>query len=113
MPVICFDYVSFENHLSVTCASIDNFLIPLQNFLIRELNISKTKLQGKSNNLAKDLRYTGINALKIYNYLYKDANLFLERKRNKVIKFISELRPKNHFDLELTHNLLNCGNELL
>jgi len=44
-----------------------------------------TKLSKKGN--VYDLRYSGRNNLEtIYNYLYKDATIFLERKHNEFVK---------------------------
>lgn len=62
-----------------------NFLIPLQEILIKELNFSKTKLsqryKERDNNI-RSLNYCGINqCIKFRDWLYKDATIFMERKK--------------------------------
>jgi len=62
-----------------------NFLIPLQEILIKELNFSKTKLDQRHkerNDNIRSLRYCGINqCISFRDWLYKDATIYLERKK--------------------------------
>ena len=63
-----------------------DFLLPLQQILIKELNLSKTKLdcrhKGRDNEI-RSLRYCGINqCIKFRDWLYEGATIYLERKKN-------------------------------
>ena len=63
-----------------------NFLLPLQQILIKELNFSETKLEqrhkDRDNNI-RSLRYGGINqCITFRDWLYQDATIYLERKKN-------------------------------
>jgi len=62
-----------------------NFLIPLQEILIKELNFSKTKLDQRHkerNDNIRSLVYCGINqCISFRDWLYKDATIYLERKK--------------------------------
>ena len=62
-----------------------DFLLPLQQILIKELNFSKTKLdrrhKDRDNNI-RSLRYCGVNqCITFRDWLYKDATIYLERKK--------------------------------
>lgn len=63
-----------------------DFLLPLQQILIKELNFSKTKLDRRhkdTDNNIRSLRYCGVNQCIIFrDWLYKDAAIYLERKKN-------------------------------
>lgn len=59
-----------------------NFVEKLQNILVRECNLKYTKLDVHYNGINRTVRYVGEKQLfKIYNYLYSNASLFLERKK--------------------------------
>lgn len=63
-----------------------DFLLPLQQILMKELNFSKTKLdcrhKGRDNEI-RSLRYCGINqCIKFRDWLYEGATIYLERKKN-------------------------------
>lgn len=62
------------------------FLDKIQQTLIKRLGLLKTKFDDRrkeSCNIAS-LRYCGIyNVYKIYNWLYQDATIYLERKKKK------------------------------
>ena len=62
------------------------FLLPLQQVLVKELNFSKTKLDRRHkdiDNNIRSLRYGGVNqCIKFRDWLYKDATIYLERKKN-------------------------------
>lgn len=65
-----------------------NFLLSLQEILIKECQLTKTKLS--CNNNIYILVYNGINQTeRIKNFLYQNATVYLERKYNKF------LIPKN------------------
>lgn len=62
-----------------------NMLLQIQNVLVKECNVPHTKLKEyKRTTKAVTLRYGGKQQVKrIYEYLYTDATVFLERKYNK------------------------------
>lgn len=66
--------------------STERFCIDVQNVLINQLNLSKTKLQDPNpdrNNNIRRLRWGGPKAtIKLYYYMYKDANILLKRKKD-------------------------------
>ena len=62
-----------------------DFLLPLQQILIEELGFSETKLEqrhkDRDNNI-RSLRYCGvIQCITFRDWLYKDATIYLERKK--------------------------------
>ena len=63
-----------------------NFLLPLQQILIEELGFSETKLDQRHkdrDNKIRSLKYGGNNqCIKFREWLYKDATIYLERKKN-------------------------------
>ena len=67
---------------TVTCGSKD-FIYGLQNCLIKYCKLNKTKIYIK-NNTSYTLLYGGNRQTKcIYKWMYKNANIFLERKIEK------------------------------
>lgn len=75
------------------------FIYRLQDFLVKELKINKTKISEKinpeNNNILYDLRNSAFKDIQsIYNYLYSDANIYLERKHQKFITYF-ELKNRN------------------
>jgi len=63
-----------------------NFCIKLQNIFIKRCNVKKTKLLNEGN--AKTITYCGNKQCKrIRNFIYKDATIFLDRKRIKAFSF--------------------------
>lgn len=70
-----------------------DFLLPLQQMLIKELNFSGTNLEqrhkDRDNNI-RSLRYCGVNqCITFRDWLYKDATIYLERKKNIFDSYIS------------------------
>jgi len=63
-----------------------DFLLPLQQILMKELNFSETKLDQRHKDREdsiRALRYCGINqCIAFRDWLYEDATIFLERKKN-------------------------------
>lgn len=60
-----------------------NFLQKLQNIMIKMLNLKKTKIQQKPG-FCCELEYGGNKQIeKIYKWMYTDATVWLERKRDK------------------------------
>lgn len=68
------------------------FLKVLQDILIKNCNVKETKLyQAKKNKNTWELSYGGDRqCIRIYGFMYKNATVFLERKRDKVRKEIQE-----------------------
>lgn len=55
----------------------------IQEILMEECQLNKTKLISRRKNSIVDIRYGGRNQVRrIYDYLYKDATTFLSRKHN-------------------------------
>ena len=69
-----------KGQYNVTCVGTESFL----ERICQEANMPKTKLGKKGN--AFTLQHGGRgNAGKIYDYLYRDATIYLERKRDKFL----------------------------
>jgi hypothetical protein len=64
--------------------SDENILLGIQQILMKDCNLKLTKLNPyKKTNKAFSLRYGGKKQLlRIYDYLYQDATVFLQRKYN-------------------------------
>jgi intein-encoded DNA endonuclease-like protein len=62
------------------------FLIKLQLIMMEELNLNKTKMQiphPKRKNNIRRLRWGGrLQMIKIYNYIYKNSKIHMERKKS-------------------------------
>jgi hypothetical protein len=73
--------------------STKNFLTSIQNILVKNLGLSKTKFMirhPKNGNNIRTLMYGSYgNCIPIYHYLYDDASIFLKRKRDKFKILIS------------------------
>lgn len=76
-----------KNNPIVSITSTNDFLTKIQRILMNELGLSKTKFTKRHKNRSDfimTMNYGGMfNCKKIYNYLYRDANVFLERKKQK------------------------------
>ena len=60
----------------------------MQAYLMKYCKLSRTKLKPYRN--IHELRYGGINqAIRIFHYLYDNATVFLERKYNKFLTYVS------------------------
>lgn len=78
-------------NFSITSNEMMN--LQIQEILIRECNLRKTKLTEypHKNNCVCDLRYGGrIQVARIYHYLYDDATIYLDRKKQKFNLIISD-----------------------
>ena len=78
---------------SIVSAS-KQFIYRWQDFLVKELKINKTKIYERIDCETNHVLYTVSNAAyedlkRIYNYLYSDATIFLERKHQKFITFFN------------------------
>lgn len=73
-----------KHTISVSFISNEEFLIALQNILI-SLGINKTKILKNTKSSAKYFAFSAKKDIEIFrNWLYKDANLYIQRKHNKL-----------------------------
>ena len=73
---------------SVGFVGMETFILPMSQYLIKELKISQIKHSQK--NLKKTIEIDWcslVDVEKIFNYLYNNANIYLERKFDKLNKF--------------------------
>lgn len=70
--------------VSLSFIGTKDFLNTMQDILCNELNITKTKMQDRKDNKALSIMWGDIYSIeKIYKYLYKDCNIYLDRKLKK------------------------------
>lgn len=73
--------------------STNAFCNELNFYLHKYINTSLNKVYDQKNENVSFILYTKRDdILKIYNFLYQDSELYLERKKNKIEKYISEYR---------------------
>jgi intein-encoded DNA endonuclease-like protein len=89
----CVTFNKINKQLDVSFTGTENMMVGIQNTLINMCGFSKTKLSTRyperKNNI-RSLHYFGNgNAKKYYNFIYNDANIFMERKKNKFNKYIN------------------------
>lgn len=85
------------HNVKFTITSNSNFIIDMQETLIEKLGLKKTKLyfRNKDNKSIATLEYSGRgNIKKFFEYIYKDATIFLERKFKKFNEIICALDEK-------------------
>jgi len=92
-----------QNHYHIQFDGNLDFIIGVENFFIKKLNVIKKENFGKRHRNRNDniivLRYGGNNIVStIYGLLYHDATYFLERKQNKFLLAINE--KINHSTIE-------------
>lgn len=91
----CIAYGQGQYRLSIL--GTDKFLDKYEDYILSILdrtNRNKRKLNGQ----ASSIQYAGTKQVnKIYNFLYKDATIYLERKYNKFLKnaVLGQIRGKN------------------
>lgn len=84
------------------------FLEKLQSKLVVNAGVVQNPLKVKGNNFAQTIHYGGFNVvLRILNYLYKDATIYLKRKHDKYLQMV--VRQSN---LQKSINPVNSGNTL-
>jgi len=80
-------YPNRRPQITVSICSSEKFCKRYQNILCSMTTLNKTKLYRRSNIM--EVIYCGIhNIEKIYDFLYKDANIFLKRKKQRFEKYI-------------------------
>ena len=79
------DHVNLSNKSTViNFVGTKEFLSSLQDIFHNALKISYTKMTNQRNNKAFQITYGGIEEFeKIFTYLYKDSNIYLDRKLEK------------------------------
>jgi len=84
----------YKNGLSVDFTGTENMILSIQDILIENCKLNKTKLRirhPERNNNIRSLNYCGNgNTKKIYDYIYNDASLYLKRKKNKFEKYLNK-----------------------
>jgi intein/homing endonuclease len=79
------DYVIALISTEDFCKSINDIIN--NNFNINGILVKDKKMLSNGNNITTYLKYTGTRkAAKIMDWLYKDANIYLERKHNKYLE---------------------------
>ena len=81
----------FPNRLNhqLTIVGREDFLLKIQDWLVKEASVNRIKLAAQKSECIKALHYGGFNVVvKILNYLYRDAKIFLERKHNKYLQMV-------------------------
>ena len=84
-----------NSNLSFSIVSASKkFIYRLQDFLVKELKINQNKISERINPENNNITYCINNSAykdirSIYNYLYSDAHIYLERKRQKFIDYFN------------------------
>jgi len=90
--------VGFYNNKIAIVDIISNepFLLEMQKIFVEQCNLNYVKLKKHhTSKNVKYLRYGGSHQIyKIYNYLYKDAEVFLDRKYDKFQLFLEFYKDK-------------------
>lgn len=74
----------------LTITGRKGFLLKVQKIIMKETGVFQTKLEEPKNNFAKVIHYGGSQTvLKILNYLYKDATIYLKRKHDKYLGLVT------------------------
>jgi hypothetical protein len=83
-----------KSHIQLCISGNKPFLEQIQNFLIKEIQISKTKIYPLTKSKAYRLQYTGSQIFKILEFIYKDSDdkIRLTRKYDKFIDFKSRFQ---------------------
>ena len=107
------DYIKKDGSLSkrlswntkFTFTGCESFIEPLQNYLVDNININKTKLnfsKRKKDSTTCTMEYSGRgNIKKLYDYMYKDSLIYGNRKRIKFEEIICANDEKSSFETGL------------
>lgn len=91
-----------------TIAGRKEFLEKLQSKLVENAGVVQNSLKVREDSFAQTIHYGGFNVvLRILNYLYKDATIYLKRKHDKYLQMV--MRQSN---LQKLINPVNSGNTL-
>lgn len=75
------------------------FVLEYENKLRKNVTISKATYYNQDGKAITWLHGGKNDAIKIYNWLYKDATIFLERKRNKFLEIKASIKKQNKLNL--------------
>lgn len=90
----CISVTEKYKQLNFVSGSID-FIKSLKNIFVEKLNVFNCKLIENKKNCYY-IAWSRLNDIKtIYNYFYKDSNIFLERKKNKFDQLIEKYKEPN------------------
>ena len=92
------------HNVKFTITSNTNFILGIQNYLVEELGFKRTKIYHriKTNEAIGTLEYSGRgNIKKLYDYMYKDATIYGERKFKKFNEILCALDEKSSSETEL------------
>lgn len=86
----CVTFNKNNKQLCIGFTGTENMMTGIQEILIKKISFSKVKLYTRHperNHNIKSLLYSGNgNAKRFYDYLYNNATIFMERKKNKFNK---------------------------
>lgn len=100
----------FVHNMKFTFTGCFSFIDPLQDYLVETLGFKKTKLnyskaKNKDNNTSENvctMEYSGKKQIeKFFNYLYKDATIYGNRKHQKFVNIICADSKKLLFETRL------------
>ena len=81
-----------NKYANISICGSRSFLLEMQSFMINELGLNKTKLIKEKSICS--LRYGGrVQALKILDWLYKDATTYLDRKYQTYLELQENMKP--------------------
>lgn len=86
------------HNVKFTFTSNTNFILGIQNHLVENLGFKRNKIfyRHKENKKIATLEYSGRgNIKKLYDYMYKGATIFLERKFNKFNEILCAFDEKS------------------
>ena len=93
------------NNVKFTITGNVQFISSLQDYLISELKLRKTKLNFSKAKIKKHIctmEYSGrLQLKKFYDYIYKDAEVYCEQKRNKFKKIFCAFTEKSVIETTL------------
>ena len=73
---------------SIGFIGMQSFIVPLEQYLIKKLDLTPVKYSQKKNAKTIEIKWCSlIDVERLYNFLYNNANIFLERKFNELNKF--------------------------
>lgn len=86
-------YVDGDGCISTKCrisiCGTHDLLNSLQDHLISELSVTRVKILSDKRRKHYQYERVGKNSLKILEYLYRDAKVYLDRKYNKAIAYLN------------------------
>jgi hypothetical protein len=85
-------HITKQNNIRISLVSSLEVCLKVQEYLIKNCNLNKTKLTERIANTGEKyyyLHYTGaVQCKRIIEYLYKDATIFLDRKKELVDNYL-------------------------